>query len=114
MPMAKVRVPWAMRWPNGVVLVHSASMWCGKKSPIWLGVLQPADIWCAAVLDWPGLLASEGFKVLNMLQTVTRPDNVPIATTRAPLTIDGVRPSSTRAAPRIGEHTAALRAEFGL
>ena len=80
----------------------------------WLAILQPADIWCAAVLDWPGLLASEGFKVLDMLQTVTRPDNVAIATTRAPLRIDGERPATARAAPRIGEHTAALREEFGL
>ena len=80
----------------------------------WLAILQPADIWCAAVLDWPGLLASEGFKVLDMLQTVTRPDDVAIATTRAPLRIDGVRPATARAAPRIGEHTTALRAEFGL
>ncbi len=80
----------------------------------WLGILQPADVWCAAVLDWPGLLGSEGFKVLDMLQTVTRPDNVAIATTRAPLRVDGVRPSTTLAAPRIGEHTAVLRAEFGL
>jgi len=52
--------------------------------------------------------------VLDMLQTVTRPDNVRIDTTRAPLRIDGVRPATTRAAPRIGEHTAPLRAEFGL
>ena len=80
----------------------------------WLAVLQPADVWCAAVLNWPQLLASEGFKVLDMLQTVTRPDAVRIDTTRAPLRIDGVRPATPRAAPRIGEHSAALRQEFGL
>jgi crotonobetainyl-CoA:carnitine CoA-transferase CaiB-like acyl-CoA transferase len=85
-----------------------------KTTQAWLDVLQPADVWCAAVLNWPELLASEGFKVLDMLQTVTRPDNVRIDTTRAPLRIDGVRPATPRAAPRIGEHTAALRAEFGL
>jgi CoA:oxalate CoA-transferase len=77
-------------------------------------VLQPADVWCASVLQWPELLASEGFKVLDMLQTVTRPDKVRIDTTRAPPSIDGVRPATSRAAPRIGEHAAALRAEFGL
>ena len=80
----------------------------------WLAVLQPADVWCASVLNWPQLLASEGFKVLDMLQTVTRPDAVRIDTTRAPLRIDGVRPATPRAAPRIGEHSAALRREFGL
>lgn len=80
----------------------------------WLAVLQPADVWCASVLQWPELLASDGFSVLDMLQTVTRPDNVRIETTRAPLRINGERPANARAAPRIGEHTAALRAEFGL
>ena len=79
----------------------------------WLAILQAADVWCASVLDWPGLLASDGFAVLDMLQTVTRPDDVAIRTTRAPLRIDGQRPSTACAAPRIGEHTAALRAEFG-
>lgn len=80
----------------------------------WLAVLQPADVWCADVLDWPRLLDSEGFAVLDFLQTVTRADDVAIRTTRAPLRIDGVRPRSTNAAPRIGQHTAALRDEFGL
>jgi crotonobetainyl-CoA:carnitine CoA-transferase CaiB-like acyl-CoA transferase len=85
-----------------------------KTTDEWLAVLQPADVWCAAVLNWPELLASEGFRILDMLQTVTRPDDVRIETTRAPLRIDGVRPATPRAAPRIGEHTEALRAEFAL
>ena len=80
----------------------------------WLAVLQPADVWCAEVLDWPHLLGSEGFGVLDLLQTVTRDDAVRIRTTRAPLRVDGVRPTAEAAAPRIGQHTAALRQEFGL
>lgn len=80
----------------------------------WLAILEPADIWCAKVLKWDELLASEGFEVLDMLQTVTREDNVSIATTRSPLRVNGVRPKFTRAAPRIGEHSEAIRKEFGL
>ncbi|PRD44313.1 CoA transferase [Phyllobacterium phragmitis] len=80
----------------------------------WLAILEPADIWCAKVLDWNELLESDGFKVLDMLQTVKRDDDVTIQTTRSPLRIDGVRPNFTRAAPRIGEQSAAIRAEFGL
>lgn len=80
----------------------------------WLSRLQPADVWCAKVLQWPELLASDGFAVLDMVQTVERADAVRIATTRAPLRIDGERPRTAHAAPRIGEHTAAIRAEFGL
>lgn len=80
----------------------------------WLAVLEPADIWCAKVLNWPELFESDGFKVLDMLQTVTREDDVSILTTRSPLRVDGVRTKVERAAPRIGEHSDRLRAEFGL
>jgi CoA:oxalate CoA-transferase len=80
----------------------------------WLAVLDPADIWCAEVLDWPTLFASEGFKLLDMVQTVGREDGVSIRTTSVPLRVDGARAHTQRAAPRIGEHTEAIRAEFGL
>lgn len=80
----------------------------------WLSILQPADIWCAEVMNWPQLLESEGFKRLEMLQIVTREDGVRIETTRSPLTLDGIRPSSSRAAPRVGDQTEQIRKEFGL
>lgn len=78
----------------------------------WLAILEPADIWCSKVLEWPELLASDGFRILDMLQTVTREDDVSIGTTRCPVRVDGQRPLGGRAAPRVGEHTAKLRAEF--
>lgn len=80
----------------------------------WLAILEPADIWCAKVLDWREMMDSDGFKSLDMLQTVTRDDDVSILTTRSPLRIDGARPKFDRAAPRIGEHSDAIRKEFGL
>jgi len=80
----------------------------------WLSILEPADIWCAKVLDWPELLASEGFRALDMLQTVTREDDVAITTTRSPIRVDGKRPKTSRAAPLIGEQSAKIREEFGL
>ncbi|PQA74646.1 CaiB/BaiF CoA transferase family protein [Brucella oryzae] len=80
----------------------------------WLAILEPADIWCARVLNWEELLASEGFGVLDMLQTVTREDDVSITTTRSPLRINGQRPKVARAAPRIGENSQQIREEFGL
>jgi crotonobetainyl-CoA:carnitine CoA-transferase CaiB-like acyl-CoA transferase len=80
----------------------------------WLAILEPADIWCAKVLKWDELLASEGFGILDMLQTVEREDNVSITTTRSPIRVDGLRPKFDRAAPRIGEHSEAIRKEFGL
>jgi crotonobetainyl-CoA:carnitine CoA-transferase CaiB-like acyl-CoA transferase len=80
----------------------------------WLAVLEPADIWCAEVLDWPALYASEGFRQLDMIQIVARDDGVALRTTRSPIRVNGERSLIKAGAPRIGEHTAALRAEFGL
>jgi CoA:oxalate CoA-transferase len=80
----------------------------------WLAILEPADVWCAKVLNWNELLQSEGFQVLDMLQTVKRGDGVSITTTRSPVRINGARAKFDRAAPRVGEHSAAIRKEFGL
>lgn len=80
----------------------------------WLSILEPADIWCARVLNWEELLSSEGFSVLDMLQTVTREDDISIVTTCSPLRINGQRPKVSRAAPRIGENSNQIREEFGL
>jgi CoA:oxalate CoA-transferase len=80
----------------------------------WLGILQPADVWCAKVLQWPDLLESAGFKALDMLQLVEREDGVRITTTRSPIRVDGARPPRSRAAPVIGENSQAIRREFGL
>jgi len=91
-----------------------ASRIAEKAIDEWLAVLEPADVWCAKVLTWPELMASDGFKTLDMLQTVTREDNVSILTTRTPLRVDGARAKFDRAAPRIGEHSEKIRAEFGL
>ena len=84
-----------------------------KDTDHWLGILEPADIWCAKVLQWPELLASEGFEALDMLQTVERDDGTKIVTTRSPIRVNGQRPPLSRAAPLVGEHSAAIRRELG-
>jgi crotonobetainyl-CoA:carnitine CoA-transferase CaiB-like acyl-CoA transferase len=80
----------------------------------WLARLRPADVWCAEVLDWPRLLKEKAFSLLDMLQTVARGDGTPVRTTRSPLRIDGARAASPRGAPRVGEHSDAIRKEFDL
>jgi CoA:oxalate CoA-transferase len=85
-----------------------------EPTAYWLERMQPADIWCAEVLDWPKLFANEAFRRMDMLQTVIRPEGLPVRTTRSPIRVDGKREQCLTAAPRIGEHTEALRAEFGV
>jgi crotonobetainyl-CoA:carnitine CoA-transferase CaiB-like acyl-CoA transferase len=85
-----------------------------RPSAHWLARMQPADIWCAEVLDWPALLESEAFRRLDILQTIMRPDGLPVRTTRSPIRVNGEREHCRLGAPRIGEHTDALRMEMGL
>lgn len=83
-----------------------------QTSQYWLAILQPADIWCANVLDWQQLIADEGFKVLDMLQSVSHPNGASYKTTRCPIRLNDQLLTSQLAAPLHGEHSEALRAEF--
>jgi crotonobetainyl-CoA:carnitine CoA-transferase CaiB-like acyl-CoA transferase len=80
----------------------------------WLGILDPADIWCAEVLDWPKLLASEAFRQLGMIQTLRDASGVEVLTTRMPIRLDHQSSTSSRLAPKVGEHTEIIKKEFGL
>lgn len=85
-----------------------------KTTDQWLALLRPHDVWCAPVLDWPALLAGEAFRRLDMLQSLRRSGGADLTTTRTPIRINESRHGNGQAAPRLGEHSAAIRAEFGL
>jgi crotonobetainyl-CoA:carnitine CoA-transferase CaiB-like acyl-CoA transferase len=74
----------------------------------WLSVLEPADVWCADVLDWPRLIAHPAFQALGMIQTVQRRNGASLETTRCPIRIDGRILTSPRGAPGVGEDNTAI------
>lgn len=80
----------------------------------WLDRLEPADYWCAEVLDWDRLWQTDAFKALDFVQQVTRDGGPTLATTRCPIRIDGQVYKSPRGAPRVGQHTHAIQTEFKL
>ena len=80
----------------------------------WLDILEPADIWCAEVLDWEKMLNHEGFKVLDMLQRIKRFDGLDIETLRCPIRINKEIFKSEIAAPVIGQHTDKINKEYNL
>ena len=80
----------------------------------WLEILNAADIWCAEVLDWPKLCASEAFEQLAMVQTLRDGRGVEVLTTRLPIRLDGGLLTSERLAPRVGQHTETIQREFGV
>ncbi len=82
----------------------------------WLGLLEPAGVWCAPVLTLEELLKTPAFEALHMVQTTTRSSGpggeaLSIRSTRAPYRIDGSLLASDVAAPRLGQHTEQVRAE---
>jgi len=83
----------------------------------WLSVLEPSDVWCAPVLTLAELVEADAFESLDMLQEIGRgpdeaKDRVVLTTSRSPLRIDGQLLVSDRAAPQLGEHSAAIREEL--
>ncbi|MEP7089821.1 MAG: CaiB/BaiF CoA-transferase family protein [Nocardioidaceae bacterium] len=79
----------------------------------WLEVLDAADVWCAPVLTLEELIEHEGFAAIAMTQQVVRDDGAggtsTVTSTRGPLRVDGARLVGSRPAPRLGEHTDAVR-----
>jgi len=85
----------------------------------WLDILDSSDVWCAPVLTLEQLVQHDGFAAIDMTQHITRAaaetidgDRLDLATTRSPIRIDGQVLTSSRPAPRLGQHNEAVRAEF--
>ena len=85
-----------------------------KTTKEWLDILEPADIWCAEVLDWKKMLEHEGFKILDMVQKIKRDDGLNLETLRCPIKIDNSIFKSDIAAAIIGQDNNKIMKEFNL
>tara|TARA_Y100001970_G_scaffold294320_1_gene450491 strand:+ start:7425 stop:8576 length:1152 start_codon:yes stop_codon:yes gene_type:complete len=85
-----------------------------KTTKELLSILEPADIWCAEVLDWERMLQHDGFKILDMIQKIKRKDGLSIDTLRCPIRINEEIFKSDKSAPNIGEDNDKIILEFGL
>ena len=73
-------------------------------SDYWLKKLKADGVWSAGVLNWKQMQESEGYKVLQMEQTISNSDGKKITTTRCPIRINGKRLFAEKPAPKLGEH----------
>lgn len=78
----------------------------------WLAILEPADVWCADVMQWDRLMDHEGFKALDMVQEVKMKDGYRYQTTRCPIRIDGEILKQEKGSPKLGEDTEKIMEEF--
>ena len=79
-----------------------------------LKILEPADIWCAEVLDWENMLEHEGFKKLDMIQRIKSLDGLDIKTLRCPIRVAGEIFKSDLAAPQVGQDNEKIIKEMDL
>lgn len=79
----------------------------------WLARLQPADIWCAEVMDWPALRRHRVWSQLGMERRFAG-DAFAFAGIAGPLRLNGARPGALRPAPALGADTDAIASAFGL
>ncbi len=85
-----------------------------ENSEYWLNILEPADIWCANVLNYEQLFAQEGFQVLDFVQQVAMVDGYQYKTTRCPIRIDGELFTSDKGSPKLGQDNEKIIKEFNL
>ncbi len=86
----------------------------GRSADEWLSILEPADVWCAKVMDYQDLMTQVGYKVLNMELEVKTSNGLAVRTTRCPIRVDGQVSVSDRGAPLLGEHNQLINKQFGL
>lgn len=85
---------------------------CTQNTAFWLGILEPADIWCASVLNYQQLFAEEGFTILDFVQQVQMNDGYSYKTTRCPIKIDGEFFTSGKGSPKLGQDNEKILKEF--
>lgn len=85
-----------------------------KTTHEWLAILEPADIWCAKVLDYQLLMQEAGYQELNMELVVKTSKGVAVTTTRCPIKVDGEILVSEKGAPLLGEHNAEIDQQFNI
>lgn len=84
-----------------------------RTTAAWLAALQPADIWCAEVLDWPALRSHPVWAQLDM-QHRFGTDAFAFDGIAGPLRLNGARPTAPGAAPPLGADTTRIITDFGL
>jgi CoA:oxalate CoA-transferase len=82
-----------------------------RRTAEWLAILQPADIWCAEVMDWAALRASPVWAQLGMEQHLEG-RGFGMTTIRGPLRLNGAPLGSGRAAPPLGDDSSRIRQEL--
>lgn len=67
-----------------------------------LDQLEPAGVWCAKVMDWTDLQASDALNAIEAVQTLSGPSGQSMQTTTCPIRLDGRSIQARGLAPTLG------------
>ena len=93
---------------KGILARHLAQ----RSVAFWLEKLHAEDMWAMEVLDWKTLTDHEGYRCLQMEQTLTTAEGHSVVTTRCPIRINGEKLINGRAAPALGQDRERIVAEL--
>lgn len=91
-----------------IIATHIAK----ERSVYWLERLHSAGLWSMEIMDWQQLYAHDGYRILQMEQTIATGAGANFTTTRCPIKIDGKKIYSKAPAPVLGEHNQKIRNEI--
>jgi formyl-CoA transferase len=104
-----------LRTRNYEALNHeAAATFCTRARPEWCARLAQHDVPFAPVYTLESVMQDEQVRKAGTFYEVEHPEQGRMIAIHRPVTIDGARGPSTRAAPVLGEHGEALRREFKL
>lgn len=85
-----------------------------QETAYWLNILEPADIWCAEILNWNQLFIHDAFKALDFFQEVEMNDGFTYETTRCPIRVDGEIFKSGKGSPALGQDNDSIIKELSI
>ncbi|WP_299665712.1 CaiB/BaiF CoA-transferase family protein [uncultured Ruegeria sp.] len=83
-----------------------------RSAKAWEQDLGQQGVWCARVLDWPEMLASDSFA--DMFEQVRTSSGAALRMVRSPIQFGGTRAVDLQRAPQLNEHGITLLKEIGL
>jgi crotonobetainyl-CoA:carnitine CoA-transferase CaiB-like acyl-CoA transferase len=84
-----------------------------RPATAWHGLLRARSVPCTPVRSVADFVEDDQLAALGMLVPLPHPDVPDLRVVGTPLNLDGVRPTSSRPPPRLGEHTEQVLGELG-
>jgi crotonobetainyl-CoA:carnitine CoA-transferase CaiB-like acyl-CoA transferase len=84
-----------------------------KPATVWQDLLRARSVPCTPVRAVSDFVEDDHLAALGMLVPLPHPDIPDLRVVGTPLNLDGLRPTSDRPPPRLGEHTEEVLAELG-